>query len=324
VRSQSAGHLETIRQSAGERARVLPILQDYLARTGLTYSDFAPRINYSPATLRMFLDDKYHRIAGTHSLLCRAIEQFIHQHPADAPQELMGDLYETENVRIIRSTIDKLLKYPTGYLVYGPPGSQKSFTLEHEIARLNSQELGKNGHGRRAYYVYATQGMRPTQLIKEIAVACGSSSVGDKCRIQRNLAWDFRGRRVLIVIDEAQNLGDSDKDWVACLEALRGLLDRPPHFSVLLAGMHTLLTKFNRYSAMLGQWNDRIAGKKMLPGLSEDEARAIAEREMPGISDRKLATVIKLATRTDAYNDNKQYINIRSLTGTLREAQMLH
>ena len=91
--------------------------------------------------------------------------------------------------------------------------------------------------------------------------------------MHRNLAWDFRGRRVLLAIDEAQNMGEGDKDWVDCLEAVRALLDRPPHFSVLLAGMHTLLTKFNRYSAMLGQWNDRIAGKKMLPGLSEDEAR---------------------------------------------------
>ena len=44
---------------------------------------------------------------------------------------------------------------------------------------------------------------------------------------------------------------------------------------------------------------------------------------MPGISDRRMAAAIKLATRTDVYNNDKQYINIRSLTGTLREAQML-
>ena len=62
---------------------------------------------------------------------------------------------------------------------------------------------------------------------------------------------------MLLAIDEAQNMGEGDNDWVACLEAVRALLDRPPHFSMLLAGMHTLLTKFNRYWAMLGQWNDR-------------------------------------------------------------------
>ena len=68
-------------------------------------------------------------------------------------------------------------------MIYGPPGSQKSFTLEHEIARLNREETGKNGHGRRAYYVYATKGIRPKQLIKEIAIACGVSAVGDTRRI---------------------------------------------------------------------------------------------------------------------------------------------
>jgi hypothetical protein len=321
--TQRDDHEKTIRQSAGERARVLPILQDYLARTGLTVSDFAHRINYAPQTLGLFANDKYHHVAGTHRLLCEAIERYIVENPLRAPQQLMGELYETENVRIIRSTIDKLLKHPVGYLIYGPPGSQKSFTLEHEIARLNSQELGKNGHGRRAYYVYAMKGMRPTQLIKEIAIACGSSSVGDAPRVHRNLAWDFRGRRVLVAIDEAQNLGANDKDWVACLEMVRVLLDRAPYFSLLLAGMHTLLSKFNRYSATLGQWNDRIAGKKMLPGLSEEEAQAIAQREMPGLSEKRMTAFIKGATREDAYNDDTRYINIRSLTASLREARML-
>ena len=75
--------------------------------------------------------------------------------------------------------------------------------------------------------------------------------------------------------------------------------------------------------ARLGQWNDRIVGKVMLPGLTEQEARAIAEREAPDISAGKMDKAIKLATRTDAYNDDKQYINIRALTGTLRQLQML-
>ncbi len=87
--------------------------------------------------------------------------------------------------------------------------------------------------------------------------------------------------------------------------------------------MHTLLTKFNRMSARLGQWHDRLVDKVMLPGLTEDEARAIAAREAPGMSENGIAKAIKLATRTDAYNGDQQYINIRSLTGTLRERQML-
>jgi hypothetical protein len=316
-------HLRTIGHSADERARVLPALESYLERTSIPMREFARRIDYSPETLKQFRSNKYHNVAGTHRLLCRAIEQYIHANPIEPPTQVLGDLYETTNSRIIRQTIQKLLVRPTAYLIYGPPGSQKSFTLEYEIARLNREELPNNGHGRRAFYVYAVQGMRPTQLLKEIAIACGSSAHGDKSRIQRNLAWDFRGRRVLVAIDEAQNLGAEPKEWVSCLEAVRALLDRPPQFSLLLAGMHTLISKFNRYSASLGQWNDRIAGKKMLPGLTEEEARGIALREVPDISDRKITQAIELAKRTDAYNNEKPYINIRSLTGTLREIQIL-
>jgi hypothetical protein len=323
MNKQAHEHLKTLGDSADDRDRVLPILENYLQRTSLPMTEFARRIDYSPETLKQFRSNKYHNVAGTHRLLCRAIEQYIESNPIEPPTQILGELYETTNSRIIRQTIQKLLVRPTAYLIYGPPGSQKSFTLEYEIARLNREELSQNGHGRRAYYVYAVQGMRPNQLLKEIAITCGSAGNGDKCRIQRNLAWDFRGRRVLVVIDEAQNLGAEPKEWVSCLESVRALLDRPPQFSLLLAGMHTLISKFNRYSASLGQWNDRIAGKKMLPGLTEEEARAIALREIPDISDRKIAQAIELAKRTDAYNNEKPYINIRSLTGTLRELQSL-
>ncbi len=141
--TQRDEHLKTLQESAGERDRVLPMLKDYMARSGLTLRDFARRINYSAETLHKFHNDKYHQIAGTHGLLCRAIEQFIQDHPLDAPNEALGDLYETANVRIIRGTIDKLLQHPVGYVIYGPPGSQKSFTLEHEIARLTRAEQSR-------------------------------------------------------------------------------------------------------------------------------------------------------------------------------------
>jgi hypothetical protein len=314
--AQRQEHAQRIGESAGDRARVLPMLQDYMARTGLNLPDFARRINYSKETLRKFNDDKYHAIAGTHRHLCRAIEDYILANPIEPPQQVFGELYETENARVIHQTIQELLKYPVAYMVYGPPGSQKSFTLEYEIARLNREQMPRNGHGHRAYYVYATERMKPTQLMKEIALACGSSAVGDMPRIARNLRYDFRGRRVLLAVDEAQHLD------VSCLEALRVLLDRPPNFSILLAGMHTLLTKFDRYSAVLGQWNDRLIAKVTLPGLSMEEAQAIAKREMPDISDRKVEQAISLATRGDAFNGGKPYINIRALTMTLRRAQI--
>ena len=90
----------------------------------------------------------------------------------------------------------------------------------------------------RAYYVYATKGIRPRQLIKEIAIACGSSALGDTpSRASATWPGDFRGRRVLLAIDEAQNMGEGDKDWVSCLE---GAVRSAPTAAALLgaAGRH--------------------------------------------------------------------------------------
>ena len=143
-----------------------------------------------------------------------------------------------------------------------------------------------------------------------------ASAIGDIPRIVRNLRYDFRDRRVLLAIDEAQHLD------VSCLEALRVLLDRPPNFSLLLAGSHTLLTKFDRYSAVLEQWNSRLIEKVMLPGLSREEAREIALIEMPGLAAKKVEWAIDRATRNDAFNNNKPYINIRTLTTALRRARI--
>ncbi len=321
--SQGENHAKTLQETAGDRDRVLPMMKKYLNCSGMTLGDFAHRIDYSEKTLQMFTSGKYHNVAGTHRLLCEAIEQYIHANPIEPPCAVMGQLYDTENARLIRRTIQKLLKRPVACMIYGPPGSQKSFTLEYEIARLNREELPRNGQGRRAYYVYCLPGMKPTQLMKEIAIACGSNAAGDRCRIRRNLAWDFRSRRVMLALDETQNLGATESEWVVCLETVRALLDRPPYFSLLLCGMHTLLTKFNRLSARLGQWNDRLVDKVVLPGLTEEEARAIAQREAPDMSEGGIAKAIKLAMRVDAYNNERQYINIRSLTGTLRERQLL-
>lgn len=323
MRTQTEEHLQRIGSTLNERARVLPMMLHWLDRAGMHRDDFARRINYSPHTLRMFSDNKYHHIAGSCVSLCRAIEEYIKLHPIEAPTEIWGELYRTENSTIIRGIIDDLLDSPAGCLLYGAPGTQKTFTLKFAVAEINREEMSKNRHDRGAYYVRAraTQRLKseitPKQLMQEIAIACGSSSAGDIPRIARNLAYDFRNRHIVLIIDEAQRL------TLPCLETVRDLLDEPPHFSLLLAGMQDLLTKFDRYAAVLGQWNDRVIDKVRLPGLQPKEAQAICQREMPSISERRTKEAVELAIRTDAFDSKKQYINIRSLTGTLRQWRLL-
>lgn len=320
---------EALKLSARESGQVRTRLQDYLACTGLAEADFASRINYAASSLHLFLRGRYEAVSGNSRPICQGITTFIDAHPIAPTTAAYGELFDTSNVRAMRQTFQQLLQRPVAYMIYAPPGSQKSFVLEHLVAELNRKELSRNGAGRRAYYVDADIDMRPTGIIKEVATACGISSVGDRVRLRRNLAFEFQGRRALLVIDEAQHLS------LPCFEALRILLDRPPHFSLLFAGSHDLKQTFDRFSATLEQWNSRILAKIRLPGVERAEAEAIVERELvdwlatmaPDKAHRKVQALVDKADAQDAFElDDKRrprhYINVRTLTNSIEQIKM--
>lgn len=310
--------------SRGECALVREQLRDYLDRTGLATRDFAGRINYSSAALNAFLADAYSRISGSSAPICQAISNFIVAHPIQPSTQVFGELYETANVRAMRKIFQGLLRRPTAGMVYGPPGNQKSFALQQLVAELNRMELNLGPVGRRAFYTYADVKLKPMQLIKEVAIACGVSSVGDRQRLRRNMAFEFQGRRVLVIVDEAQHLD------LSCLEALRVLLDQPPNFSLLLAGSHNLRSLFDRFAPTLEQWNSRLVEKVLLPGVGRDEAEGIIHREVGEwlktmTTERARRTVNLLidgATVSDAFENGKSYINIRTLVNTLDQVNL--
>jgi hypothetical protein len=79
-------------------------------------------------------------------------------------------------------------------VVEGDPATQKTFTLKWLIAQLNRRELAKNGTGKRAHYVYCRQDIRPADLLRRMAEACGSPMVGGCDRLLRNMRFDLRKR----------------------------------------------------------------------------------------------------------------------------------
>jgi type II secretory pathway predicted ATPase ExeA len=311
--------------SPSERAEARGALTDYLQRTGASVDDFARRIGFAPNTLRLFLSDKYHvRLAeSSHRIYC-AITSFIAANPIRPAAQPFGLLYETANMRAIRQTFEALLRRPVAYMIYAPPGSQKSFVLEHLVAELNQREMAAGGN-RRAFYVYGRVKASPSQVMKQVAIACGVSSTGDGLRIMQNLSFEFRERRVLLVVDEAQHLS------LDCFEALRELLDRPPHFSLLFSGSHDLKAIFDRWSATLEQWNSRMVDKIRLPGIDRQEAEAIVEREigdwlrsLPNDSARaqKIDHLINGAISEDAFDKRRRYINVRTLSNALDQVKL--
>ncbi len=294
-------------------------INDYLARTGLRSQDFALRIGYSKAAMLLFLCGRYHVIASSARRLVAASLAFIDQHPIGPVSRVNGELYETKNVRVIKETFEKLLPRPVAYMIYAPPGSQKSFVLEHQVAKLNQEEIA-NPVGHRAFYIYARARVRPRDLVRRVATACGCRSASELDIMLNDLRFTFRDRRVLLVVDEAQHLN------IDCFETLRELLDRPPYFSLLFVGSHDLKRKFDQFSATLEQWNSRIIAKVRLPGLERREAVNIIKREIgelvaQGRTPAQAQTIIKElidgATVRDAFEGNRTYINVRTLTNAL-------
>jgi DNA transposition AAA+ family ATPase len=305
-------------EEAGNSACVLRV-QDYLARTGLSVPDFARRVGYGESSLRLFLNGNYQNVAGTAVHLVEKVSRFMDAHPVGQATRLVGELYETANVRAIQDTFEKLLPRPVAYMIYAPPGSQKSFVLEHQVAELNAREVA-NAEGRRSFYIYARAGIRPRDLMRRVMLACGCRTSNDLDPMLANLRFDFRHHRVLLVVDEAQHLS------LDCFETLRELLDQPPYFSLLFAGSHDLKRKFDEFSATLEQWNSRIIAKVRLPGLERAEACGIIEREIgellsqrctPREAQKYIDDLIKGATVRDAFEGNRTYINVRTLTNAL-------
>jgi DNA transposition AAA+ family ATPase len=312
-----------LQASAEHRHICQAAVQDYIARTGMDARGFAGRIGFGYSTLRLFLTDKYHNISANDGNIIRACESYMATHPIRPSLAVNGELFETANVRLIRSTFAKLLQRPRAFMIYAPPGSQKTFVLQHEVYALNEREIAKSDGRVRAYFVRSRQDIRPRDMMKRIAVACGVDSNGNVDRILTNIRLEHAHRRCLLAIDEAQQLS------IPCFEVIRELLDCEPYFSLLFSGSHDLFLKFEHSSATLEQWNSRIAQKVRLPGCTPEEALAIVEREAGAILAQskkgpELARkLIARATVPDIYvpvangKPKATYINIRTLCNAL-------
>lgn len=307
-------------QEAEANQECIARVQDYLARTGLHQGDFARRLGIGKSSLGFFLGGTYHNVAGTAVHLVKKLNEFMDAHPVTPLTRVQGEIYDTSNVRLIRETFEKLLPRPVAYMIYAPPGSQKSFVLEHQVADLNAAEIA-NPEGRRAFYVYVRKNITPRALVRRIAIACGCRANVDVDAMLNNLRFEFRDVRAVLVFDEAQRLS------LECLETIQELLDQPPYFSLLFAGTHDLRKRFDENSASWEHLNSRVIAKVLLPGLERGEARHIIEREigdtlkqLPARKAEELtAGLIAKATVPDFYNDKRNYINVRTLTNALNQ-----
>lgn len=296
-------------------AEVRKRLSAFMGATDASCPQMAAEIGYSEPSLRMFLLNTYTRIAGTDRHIRAAIAEYLDRNPIAPRRHVQGRLFQTENYRRIRGYFRRALEHGEVALLYGPPGTQKTFVLEYQIAEANREKRGE------CFYVYASDEMKSLAMLKRIAREAGvlaRLSTRDRLLSVLINAFGRMDRPPVVVMDEAQHLD------VHCLEILRELHDRSG-CGMVLAGSHNLFENFLRGRAQLEQWLSRIDYKEPLPGLQEKEVAQIAERELSNgraatLSEKQVQKIVAACRVEDIFGRDesgkraaRQYLSVRRL-----------
>ena len=304
------------RTAAPSSSEVREAAVDYMGRADMTHSEMGQRIGYGKSSVDLWMQGRYP--SGTDAYIRAAIWDYMERHRLTPRASAKGRLFETENYRQIRRLFERATEHGELVLLYGPPGTQKSFTLEHLICAQNRDKK------QNAVYVYASAQMRPTVLLKRIGRELGVP-IGRSLRepVLNNIlaALGQCERPPAIVVDEAQHLD------VACLETLRELHDRSG-CGLVLAGSHNLYLCFTRPErrAHLEQWLSRIDHRDQLPGLQRDELREIAAHELGNghpakLSEKFVNELAKQCRVEDIFSgeNSRSYLSVRRLVKLLAQ-----
>jgi DNA transposition AAA+ family ATPase len=296
---------------APSSAKVRDAVNVYVSRADMSRAELADQIGYGLSTLNAFMQGKYK--AGDDRYIRAELWEFIDRRPLESKTHAKGQLFETENSRLIQRLFHRAAEYHEWVLLYGPPGTQKTFVLDHLICAQHREKK------QRAIYVYASSEMRPLALLKRIGGELGTSiRVQAKERLLNIVVSSFRQREEVpaIVVDEAQHLN------VSCLETIRELHDLGG-CGVVLAGSHMLYHGFitPERKGHLEQLLSRIDHRDQLPGLQESEVREIAEREFgKKLGDKFVKELIRQCRVQDIFAGKEtSYLSVRRLVKQLAQ-----
>ena len=295
-------------------AEVTKIARGYLNRSGMSPVDFARRVGYAYNSIQKLLNGSYAAQPNTLAHICTAVLDFIEQHPIDGGAPVAHAMYETAAVKTMRESFARLLKRPMAFLSYAPPGCGKTDIARYLIAEHNAHRGPDSTEY--IFRVYCRKNIRPRDLFRRIAVSCGTAADSGIERAIHNLRFDFKGKRVVLYLDESQHL---DLD---CFETVRELLDED-HFSLCFAGSDELETTFNKFwsKGNIERIDRRIIDRVYLPAVTADEASGILRSELPGVlEDTDIRTQIKAATISARVGKtNQSYISIGRLMAAISE-----
>lgn len=281
-------------KAIGDKAR--EVVRAYQARTGLSVGQVGRLAGCAHQTIRQFMADCYHY--SEESLATQLIKSLEENPPEIADVE--GKLYYTKNVRILDERLQAARDGELS-LVYGSPGTQKSFVFQRRVAEaLRSAGLETPTIG----YIYASGAMGRKSLAQEIArqfvVFPGTSAY----QTIRDIVFTLRRRqqRAVLVVDEAQHLGGQ----LELLEMLRELVDRAG-VGLVVAGHDHLERIFDPERSPLEQFVQRFDSRLRLPGLSEKEVREITTAELGQVPARAHTEILKQSEAMDRQTRSSYY-----------------
>jgi type II secretory pathway predicted ATPase ExeA len=283
----------------GNEARSL--IRGYQARTGLSSGQLAHFMGIAFQTMVQFTTDNY---PHDEDPLARRIIDWVEKNPPEIPP-IEGRLYPTRNVALLNAQIEAAWRGEVS-LIYGPPGTQKTYVFQHRLAEVFRQD---GLQAPRLAYVYASAAMTARTLLQEIARSLVCYLPGTAYQLATNLVQALRRRhpRPALIIDEAQHLGrnhhGNDRQM---LEVLRELVDRA-QVGVVIAGHDDLEMIFDPQRSPLEQWVSRIDHRLRLPGLTETEVRQIATDELGSVNDAGLKAILKESEADDRRLRTKYY-----------------
>lgn len=295
--------------SAPEQVRAL--INGFLRRTGMAPADFARRIGYHYTTLNQFMRGAYRRGPGSkEAAIMDAVLRCLAEQRQDGPEEFHGKLYEIGNTRAMRDALRQLCENPCILLVYAPPGSGKTDVARALIPEYRTPAV-------QIHRIYCRSGVRPRDLMRRIAIACGSVADLSIERTIHNLRYDHNGRRVVLYFDEAQHLD------VPCLETVREFYDEM-RWSLCFAGSHSLDRIFSKWAGELEQLERRVTGKVILPSLTIEEAEGIFRSELPSLKVAKVRALIDRShVEIRADGRTHRYLSIGRVMANICELQKL-
>ncbi len=288
-------------------------LRAFVLRSGLTLVDVGTMAGVHPSNIGRFLSGIY----GSDTIEIRAaVKELIDTHESVEQNRLGRKHYRTGAFDEIQAAAWSALRNGTAYIVDGPPGTEKT-----ESFRRVEHKINTSGEGR-AVYVYARVGHTPKPFLSEVCAAAGIPNTGHIDPLIRKLRFFLGHGRILLIVDEAQHLGNEG------LEVLRQLLDLPPYFGVMLGGSHDLTQRLQHWQ--MEQWRSRVRKTIFLTGPTKAEARSILRAELGDLDDdlcdATIADCKAVAERVEMVRGKPvrqqfTYTSIRDLFGAIEVAQ---